>query len=131
MSFGFAAAQRVFELPYDVELHTIADITPDAAEDARRALGFARATAEWRSLIDDPDIDIVDITAPNALHKEMALAAIAAGKHVYCEKPLAPLAIDAREMADAAEARGVKTQVGFNYLCNPILGLARDMISRR
>ena len=58
----------------------------------------------------------------------MALAAIAAGKHVYCEKPLAPLAADAREMADAAEAAGIKTQVGFNYLCNPMLGLAREMI---
>src|SRR4051812_32385497 len=59
----------------------------------------------------------------------MALAAIAAGKHVYCEKPLAPLAADAREMADAAEAAGVTTQVGFNYLCNPMLGLACEMIA--
>src|SRR6185312_9105800 len=68
------------------------------------------------------------ITAPNALHKEMALAAIAAGKHVYCEKPLAPPAADAREMAEAAEAAKIKTQVGFNYLCNPMLRLAREMI---
>jgi predicted dehydrogenase len=68
------------------------------------------------------------VTAPNAFHKEMALAAIAAGKHVHCEKPLAPRASDAREMAEAAEARGVKTQLGFNYLCNPMLALAREMI---
>ena len=81
-------------------------------------------------MVADPEIDVVNITAPNALHKEMALAAIAAGKHVYCEKPLAPLAVDAREMAEAAEAKGVKTQVGFNYLCNPMLGLAREMIAR-
>jgi predicted dehydrogenase len=92
-------------------------------------MGFARSTADWRSLIADPDIDLVSITAPNALHKGMSLAAIAAGKHVYCEKPLAPQAADAREMADAAEARGVKTQVGFNYVCNPMLALARDMIA--
>jgi predicted dehydrogenase len=59
----------------------------------------------------------------------MTLAAIAAGKHVHCEKPLAPLAADAREMAEAAEAAGVVTQVGFNYLCNPMLILARDMIA--
>ena len=95
----------------------------------RRALGFATGTGDWRALVANPEIDLVDITAPNALHKEMALAAIAAGKHVYCEKPLAPLAADAREMADAAEAAGVKTQVGFNYLCNPMLGLAREMIA--
>lgn len=127
--FGFTSAPRVFELDYDLHLHTVADITPEAAARAARTLGFARSTADWRTIIADPQIDLVSITAPNALHKEMSLAAIAAGKHVYCEKPLAPLAADALEMALAAEARGVKTQVGFNYLCNPMLALARDMIA--
>ena len=127
--FGFASAPRVFELPYDLDLHTVVDITPEAAARAAQTLGFANSTANWRDIITNPDIDVVDITAPNALHKEMALAAIAAGKHVYCEKPLAALASDAREMADAAEAKGIKTQVGFNYLCNPMLGLAREMIA--
>jgi predicted dehydrogenase len=128
-AFGYATATRVFDLPYELELHTIADVNDLAATKAAAALGFSRATAEWRSLVADPDIDVVSITAPNALHKEMALAAIAAGKHVYCEKPLAPLAADASEMTDAAEGAGVKTQVGFNYLCNPMLGLAREMIA--
>ncbi len=127
-AFGFASAPRVFDLPLKIELHTVADVTPEAAASAARTLGFANATADWRTIIADPEIDLVDITAPNALHKAMALAAIAAGKHVYCEKPLAPLAADARAMAEAAEARGIKTQVGFNYLCNPMLTLARDMI---
>lgn len=127
--FGFATAARVFELPVAFEMDIVADATPDMAEAARKAFGFARATGNWRDLIDDPEIGVVDITAPNALHKEMALAAIAAGKHVYCEKPLAPLAADALEMAEAAEAAGVKTQVGFNYLMNPMLRLARDMIA--
>lgn len=126
--FGFASAPRVFDLPYDIDLHTVADITTESAERAAAAFGFAHATTDWRRMVDDPDIDVIDITAPNALHKEMALAAIAAGKHVYCEKPLAPLAKDAAEMATAAEAAGVKTQVGFNYLCNPMMGLAREMI---
>jgi predicted dehydrogenase len=128
-AFGYATATRVFDLPYELELHTIADIDDEAANKAAAALGFSRATSEWRSLVADPAIDVVNITAPNALHKEMALATIASGKHVYCEKPLAPLAIDAREMAEAAEAASVKTQVGFNYLCNPMLGLAREMIA--
>jgi predicted dehydrogenase len=127
--FGFTSAPRVFELPFDLDLHTVADITPEAAESARRTLGFAHATADWRTIIADPEIDLVSITAPNALHKEMALATIAAGKHVYCEKPLAPLAQDALEMMQAAEAKGVKTQVGFNYLCNPMLQTAREMIA--
>ena len=126
--FGFTSAPRVFDLPYDLDLHTVADITPAAADEAARRLGFAHSTANWRDIVTNPEIDLVSITAPNALHKEMALAAIAAGKHVYCEKPLAPLASDALEMTLAAEARGVKTQVGFNYLCNPMLGLARQMI---
>ncbi|SEN36772.1 Predicted dehydrogenase [Paracoccus alcaliphilus] len=126
--FGFASAPKVFDLPYRLELHTVADITPEAATRAAQELGFAHATADWRSMVENPEIDVIDITAPNALHKEMALAAIAAGKHVYCEKPLAPLASDAREMAEAAEAAGITTQVGFNYLCNPMLALARQMI---
>ena len=128
-AFGYATATRVFDLPYELELHTIAYNNDEVATKAAAALGFTRSTAEWRSLVADPDIDVVNITAPNALHKEMALAAIASGKHVYCEKPLAPLAADAREMAEAAEAAGVRTQVGFNYLCNPMLGLAREMIA--
>jgi predicted dehydrogenase len=127
--FGFASAQKVFDLPYRLELHTVADITEEAAARAAREFGFAHHTTDWRTLIANPEIDMIDITAPNALHKDMALAAIAAGKHVYCEKPLAPLAADAREMADAAAAKGVKTQVGFNYLCNPMLRLAREMIA--
>jgi predicted dehydrogenase len=127
--FGFTSAPRVFDLPFDLDLHTVADITPEAAEHARRTLGFDHATADWRAIMADPEIDVVSITAPNALHKEMALAAIAAGKHVYCEKPLAPLASDALEMTLAAAAKGVKTQVGFNYLCNPMLVVAREMIA--
>jgi predicted dehydrogenase len=128
-AFGYANAARVFDLPYELELHTLADINDEAAAKAAAALGFGRSTSDWRSLAADPDIDVVNITAPNALHREMALAAIAAGKHVYCEKPLAPLASDARKMAEAAEQADVKTQVGFNYLCNPMLNLARDMIA--
>lgn len=126
--FGFATAQRVFDLPYELIMHAVADQTEALAASAARALGFARSSGDWRSLVQDPDIDVIDITAPNALHREMALAAITAGKHVYCEKPLAPRASDAREMADAAEAAGVRTQVGFSYLCNPMFALARDMI---
>ena len=128
-AFGFTNACRIFDLPIEAELHSVADINTANAEALARAFGFAKHTADWTDIIADAEIDIVSITAPNALHKEMALAAIAAGKHVYCEKPLAPLATDAKEMADAAKAAKIKTQVGFNYLCNPMLKLARDMIA--
>ncbi len=128
-ALGFVAAPRVFDLAYDVVLHTVADVTEAGAAAAARAYGFTHHTTDWRQIIADPAIGVVSVTAPNALHKEMSLAAIAAGKHVYCEKPLAPLAADALDMADAAEAAGIKTQVGFNYLCNPMMGLAREMIA--
>ncbi len=127
--FGFATAQKVFDLPMQIDLHTVADINDEAATRAAHEFGFRHATSDWRTMLANPEIDVIDVTAPNALHKEMALEAIAAGKHVYCEKPLAPMAADAAEMADAAEAAGIKTQVGFNYICNPMLELAREMIA--
>jgi predicted dehydrogenase len=127
-AFAFNSAAQVFDLGCAIELHTLADITDDIARQAAASYGFKHSTANWREMVANPAIDIVSITTPNALHKEMALAAIAAGKHVYCEKPLAPLAVDALEMTTAAEAKGVKTQVGFNYLCNPMFALARDII---
>ncbi|MCW6510441.1 Gfo/Idh/MocA family protein [Lichenifustis flavocetrariae] len=128
-ALGFATASRVFDLPYDVDLAVLADVTAPAAARAAQALGFRRSTGDWRDLLDDPEIQIIDITTPNTLHREMALAAIAAGKHVYCEKPLAPTSADAWEMTKAAEAAGLMTQVGFNYLKNPMLGLAKRLIA--
>jgi predicted dehydrogenase len=92
-------------------------------------MGFARSTGDWRVLVADPKVDVVDIAAPNVLHKPIALAAIAAGKPVYCEKPLAPDAADAKILVDRAEAAGIKTMVGFNYLKNPMTALARDIVS--
>lgn len=128
-ALGFTLAPRTFDLPYNIELHTVADVTEPLAAQAAAKLGFHQSTADWKSIVNDPKIDIVSITAPNALHKAMSLASIAAGKHVYCEKPLAPAASEALEMTEAAEAAQVKTQVGFNYLCNPMLILAKEMIA--
>ncbi len=127
-ALGFTIAARVFDLPFELDLVSVADVTTESAENARRRLGFRKATADWRELLTDPDIDIIDITTPNLLHKEMALAAIAHGKHVYCEKPLAPMVTDCAEMVAAAEKAGVTTQVGFNYLKNPLIFLAKDII---
>ena len=127
-ALGFATATRVFDLPFAVDLAVLADVNAAAAETAAAALGFRRSTGNWRDLLDDPEIDVIDITTPNTLHREMALAAIAAGKHVYCEKPLAPTFAEALEMTRAAEAAGVVTQVGFNYLKNPMLALAKQII---
>ncbi len=119
----------IFRLPIAPVLEILAEIDAATAASAAAELGFARSTADWRALVADPDVDVVDITTPTALHKPVALAAIAAGKHVWCEKPLAPSATDAWEMMQAAEAAGIVTQVGFNYIKNPLIALARDMIA--
>ncbi len=127
-ALAYRTAPAVFELPADIRLEMLADVDAATAASAAERLGFARSTGDWRALVEDPDVDVVDITTPNHLHEEMALTAIAAGKHVYCEKPLAPSVEGARRMTAAAEAAGVKTLVGFNYLKNPITTLAREII---
>lgn len=122
------AVGATFGADYRVDCAMLADSSAQRAEEAASALGFARATGDWRELIADPHIDVVDICTPNHLHAEMALAALAAGKHVYCEKPLA---LDLREsmtVADAAKRAGVCNAIGFNYICNPMVQLARDLI---
>ena len=107
----------------------LADSTAAQARRAAAALGFARSTGDWRELVTDPEVDVVDICTPNYLHREMALAALAAGKHVYCEKPLANSVEEAREITDAAVRSGRRHLIGFNYICNPMLQLARQMIA--
>lgn len=114
---------------YAVTCATLADNSLPGAQQAAQALGFARATQDWRELLSDPAIDVIDICAPNYLHREMALAAIGAGKHVYCEKPLANDVSGALEVAQAAQRSGLCCAVGFNYICNPLLQLARDIIA--
>ena len=126
--FGVSLANRVFDLPYNLHIAKIADVSESLAGQAASELGIDKYTGDWRDLITDENIHIINITSPNSLHKEMALAAIEAGKHVYCEKPLSTSASDAKEMRNAAGASEVKTQVGFNYLCNPMLRKARQMI---
>ncbi len=126
---AYRAVSGIFPVSLRPVLEIVADNNPDASERAFRQLGFKRVTADWRQLVVDPAIEIVSITTPNLAHREMALAAIEAGKHVHCEKPIAPNAEDARSMMAAAEAAGLRTQVGYNYLKNPLLALARDMIA--
>src|SRR5918996_503645 len=116
-ALAFRAAPAVFgDLP-KVTLEVLADVDSGVTRAAAETFGFARWTTDWRALAGDPAVDVVAITTPNFLHQEMALAAIAAGKHVYCEKPLALDAAGARLMTEAAEAKGVRTLVGYNYLC--------------
>lgn len=111
-------------------LYLLADVDETLAASAATRFGFEKSTGDWRTLVSDPKVDIVDITSPNAMHYEMALAAIDAGKHVYCEKPLSVTLAEAEEMAAAARKKGVKTMVAFNNIKTPAAMLAKQLIDR-
>ena len=100
---GYRTASTVFEpdLPA-VRLVAIADVNEPFAADAARRYGFERAETDWQAIVDAPDIDAVSVVVANNLHREIVEALLAAGKHVLCEKPLAPSVEDAEAMVDAA-----------------------------
>jgi len=126
---AFEGAARIFgSEPATLRIMAVADVSEAAARDFAGRFGVARWTTDWRSIVADPALDVIDITTPNDVHPEIALAAIAAGKHVYCEKPMANTAAEARAMSAGAKAAGVVTLVGFNYLCSPIQAYARQLI---
>jgi len=127
--YGFAIADRVFDLPYKLNLISIADVNSKAANSAAKKLGFQKSTANWMNLINDKQLDLISITAPNSLHKDIAISALKANKHVYCEKPLAPTLNETQEMVEASKRTNKKTQVGFNYLSNPMFSTAKEIIS--
>jgi predicted dehydrogenase len=128
-AIGYRAVAGLFPGVLRPRLEVVADVNERAAVEAAAQFGFRRHTPDWRDLVADPTVAIVSITTPNVFHKEMALAVAAAGKHIHCEKPVAPNADDARVMMEAAEAAGVLSQVGYNYIKNPLLVLARDMVA--
>lgn len=92
-------------------------------------LGWQSYETDWRRLVDRDDIDVIDITAPSNAHHEIAIAAARAGKHVFCEKPLALTLDDARGMADAVRKTGVTGQIGFNYRFAPAIQMAHQLIA--
>ncbi len=110
-------------------LEIVADVEAKAVEQWAGRFGFARWTTNWQEIVEDPGVDVVDITTPNHLHAEMAIAAAQAGKHVYCEKPLATTSADAARIVAAVEKSGVISIVGFNYLKNPAQAFAQQIIA--
>lgn len=111
------------------ELVAIADDVPGRATEAAQQFGAATAYTEWKTLLDDPAICAVSVTAPNFLHREIGTAVIDAGKHLWIEKPVGLAAADALAVAQAADRRGVQTAVGFNYRNAPAVAAARALIA--
>lgn len=107
----------------------LVDLNAEQAEQGRQRFGFEEASTDWRSVIERPDIDVVDIVTPNDSHAEIAIAAAKAGKHVICEKPLARTVDEAKAMLDAVQAAKVIHMVAFNYRRTPAVALARKYIA--
>ncbi|HWI30751.1 MAG TPA: Gfo/Idh/MocA family oxidoreductase [Microbacterium sp.] len=132
-SVGWRQAPRQFELPQDVEMSVLVGRQLPATKASAEKWGWQECSTDWRSVIERDDIDIVDIVTPSETHAEIAIAALAAGKHVLCEKPLANTLDEANAMAAAAAeaARaGVRTMVGFTYRRVPAIALMREQIAQ-
>jgi predicted dehydrogenase len=131
-SQAWRSAHRFFDLPARPTMNVLCGRTASATSAAAAKLGWRAWTTDWREVLDRDDIDVVDVCTPGDSHAEIAIAALAAGKHVLCEKPLANTVAEAEQMTAAAEeaqARGVLSAVGFNYRRTPALALARKLIS--
>jgi len=113
---------------FDPELVVCADTAPERIDDAVRSFGFRRGTADWRRVVEDPDVDVVVIAAPNMLHVELVEAAAAAGKHVFCEKPVGGTPEQTVRAEKAARDAGVITGVGYNYRWAPLVRHAARLI---
>ncbi|MFI5796735.1 Gfo/Idh/MocA family protein [Streptomyces sp. NPDC051677] len=131
-SQGWRTAGRVFDLPHRPVLAVICGRDASAVRAAADRHGWAATETDWRALIARDDIDLVDICTPGDSHAEIAVAALAAGKHVLCEKPLGNTVEEAENMARAAETayeHGQLAMVGFNYRRLPATALARRMVA--
>jgi predicted dehydrogenase len=128
-SVAMNAVAAVFDTPLRPVLETICTTTEAGAADKARQFGFARSTADWRVLVADPKVEAVVIASPQNTHREIALAAFAAGKHVFCEKPLGINVAESRDMVAAARKSGRTSMTGFNYIRTPASQLARQIIA--
>ena len=112
-------------------LKTICDIVPEIAEDSRERFGFEKCCTDWREIVNDPEIDVVSVCTPNNAHAPIAIAALEAGKHVICEKPIASTLADAKAMADAAAKaaeKGIISLNAYQYRRGPAIVLAKKFI---
>ena len=131
-SHAWRTAPRFFDLPLTPQLSVLAGRDGAAVSAAADRLGWAATETDWRRLVERDDVDLVDICTPGDTHAELAIAALAAGKHVLCEKPLANTVAEAEAMTAAAERaaeHGVRAMVGFTYRRVPAVALARQLVA--
>lgn len=120
------------DLPLQPRMAVLCGRNPDAVSAAARKMGWADTETDWRAVIERDDVDLIDICTPGSSHAPIAIAALEAGKHVLCEKPLANTVDEAERMVQAAGkagASGVRAMVGYNYRRVPALAYARQLIA--
>ena len=127
-SNAFAQVPHFFSLDYQPVLKTICARSADKAQAFAEQWGYESSVTDWRRLIDDKSIDLIDIASPNDTHMEIAIAAAQAGKMVLCEKPLGRNAAESRKMVEAVERAGVSNMVWYNYRRVPAVTLAKQLI---
>ncbi|GIF00130.1 Gfo/Idh/MocA family protein [Paractinoplanes rishiriensis] len=131
-SVAWRTVNHAFDLPLPARMTVVCGRSTPAVSAAAAKLGWESYSTDWREVIARDDVDLIDICTPGDTHAEIALAALAAGKHVMCEKPLANTVAEAREMAvaaAAAQARGIRSMCGFNYRRVPAVALMRQMVA--
>src|SRR5581483_8319066 len=128
-ALAYAAMSMFFwPVPAIPRRYVIAEASEELGAEAAARFGFDSSVDDWRRIVDDPEVDIVDVAVPNDLHEEISVAAAAAGKHVICEKPIARTAAEAQRMVDAVERAGVVNMVAFNYRRTPAVVLAKEIL---
>lgn len=127
-SNAYLKVPKFFDLEAEVVMRALCGRDKEGVARFADRFGWESYETSWESLVARDDIDLIDIAAPGYVHHDIAVAAARAGKHVFCEKPLAVTLADAQEMLDAVRQAGVKHMVNFNYRRVPALALARQMI---
>jgi predicted dehydrogenase len=127
-ALAWNAVKTVFGDVERPRLVHLAEANPELAQARCAEFGFEKATADWRELVADPDVDVVSVTTPNQFHAEMAIAALQAGKHVWCEKPMAPAYGEAERMLAAAKSSEKVAILGYNYIQNPVMRHIKALI---
>ena len=118
-ALAWTSVRAVFGDTPAIRRVALCEVEESLARKRADEFGFEAATADWKALIANPQVDVVSITAPNAWHAPMAVAALEAGKHLWCEKPMAPSLAEAERMAAAARASGRVAILGYNYIQSP------------
>ena len=127
-SNAFRKVGMFFEPSLKVNMKAICGRDEEWVKESAEKFGWEGYETSWENLVKRDDIDVIDITAPSNFHKEIAIAAAEAGKHIFCEKPLALNLKDAREMLEVVKKANVKHQIGFNYRFAPAVQLAKKLI---